>query len=126
MQRLRRLRGLLLMAATALVVASASAADTNAPPEQGPELGSELGSELGKEVFTAIAQPPCGACHTLADAGTAGTTGPNLDEQKPSEEDAKLMVTEGAGVMPGYGPLLTEEQIDAVAKYVSRVAGQTN
>jgi mono/diheme cytochrome c family protein len=81
---------------------------------------------LGKEVFTAIAQPPCGACHTLADAGTAGTTGPNLDEQQPSEEDAKLMVTEGAGVMPGYGPLLTEEQIDAVAKYVSRVAGQAN
>jgi mono/diheme cytochrome c family protein len=36
------------------------------------------------------------------------------------------MVTEGAGVMPGYGPLLTDEQIDAVAKYVSRVAGQAN
>lgn len=122
MQRLRSLRGLLLMAAAALAVASASAADTGAPTE----VGSEVGSELGKEVFTAIAQPPCGACHTLADAGTAGTTGPNLDEQQPSEEDAKLMVTEGAGVMPGYGPLLTEEQIDAVAKYVSRVAGQAN
>jgi mono/diheme cytochrome c family protein len=122
MQPVRKLRGLLLMAAAALVAASASAADTGAPPE----LGSELGSELGKEVFTAIAQPPCGACHTLADAGTAGTTGPNLDEQQPSEEDAKLMVTEGAGVMPGYGPLLTEEQIDAVAKYISRVAGQAN
>jgi mono/diheme cytochrome c family protein len=122
MQLLRSLQRLLLMAAAALAAASASAADTGAPPE----LGSELGSELGKEVFTAIAQPPCGACHTLADAGTAGTTGPNLDEQQPSEEDAKLMITEGAGVMPGYGPLLTEEQIDAVAKYVSRVAGQAN
>jgi cytochrome c6 len=122
MQPVRKLRGLLLMAAAALVAASASAADTGAPPE----LGSELGSELGKEVFTAIAQPPCGACHTLADAGTAGTTGPNLDEQQPSEEDAKLMITEGAGVMPGYGPLLTEEQINAVAKYISRVAGQAN
>jgi cytochrome c6 len=122
MQPVRKLRGLLLMAAAALVAASASAADTGAPPE----FGSELGSELGKEVFTAIAQPPCGACHTLADAGTAGTTGPNLDEQQPSEEDAKLMITEGAGVMPGYGPLLTEEQIDAVAKYISRVAGQAN
>ncbi len=118
MQLLRSLQRLLLMAAAALAAASASAADTGAPPE--------LGSELGKEVFTAIAQPPCGACHTLADAGTAGTTGPNLDEQQPSEEDAKLMITEGAGVMPGYGPLLTEEQIDAVANYVSRVAGQAN
>jgi cytochrome c2 len=30
----------------------------------------------GKEVFVA----KCGACHTLARAGTAGTIGPNLDE----------------------------------------------
>jgi mono/diheme cytochrome c family protein len=118
MQLLRSLQRLLLMAAAALAAASASAADSSAPPE--------AGSELGKEVFTAIAQPPCGACHTLADAGTTGTTGPNLDEQQPSEEDAKLMITEGAGVMPGYGPLLTEEQINAVAKYISRVAGQAN
>jgi mono/diheme cytochrome c family protein len=76
MQRLRSLRRLLVMAAAALAAASASAADTSAPPEPGPEPASELGSELGKEVFTAIAQPPCGACHTLADAGTTGTTGP--------------------------------------------------
>jgi mono/diheme cytochrome c family protein len=35
-------------------------------------------------------------------------------------------VAEGAGVRPAYGPLRTEEQIDAVVKYVSSVAGQAN
>jgi cytochrome c6 len=114
MQPLKSLCLPLAVAAAVLAAWPASAGDAGAPPE------------LGREVFTAIAQPPCGACHTLADADTAGTTGPNLDEQQPSEEDAKLIVTEGAGVMPGYGPLLTEEQIDAVAKYVSSVAGQPN
>lgn len=31
---------------------------------------------LGKQLFT----DRCGACHVLADAGTAGTIGPNLDD----------------------------------------------
>lgn len=80
--------------------------------------------ELGKEVFTEIAEPQCGLCHVLADAGTAGEVGPSLDDQQPTEEDAKLSIMEGGGVMPPYADLLTPEQIDAVAKYVSSVAGK--
>jgi mono/diheme cytochrome c family protein len=36
----------------------------------------------GKEIFkkpTLDGQPGCGTCHTLANAGTQGTVGPNLD-----------------------------------------------
>jgi mono/diheme cytochrome c family protein len=36
----------------------------------------------GKEIFkmpTLDGQPGCGTCHTLANAGTTGTVGPNLD-----------------------------------------------
>ena len=33
----------------------------------------------GSSIFAAN----CGSCHTLADAGTTGTVGPNLDESKP-------------------------------------------
>ena len=36
----------------------------------------------GKSIFTAN----CGSCHTLADAGTSGTVGPNLDDAKPTQE----------------------------------------
>lgn len=81
--------------------------------------------ELGREVFTGVAQPPCAACHTLAEAGAAGTAGPNLDDERPPEDRVHLTITEGVGVMPAYGELLTEEQIEAVAKYVISVAGSS-
>jgi cytochrome c6 len=69
----------------------------------------------------------CSGCHTLADAGTTGKVGPNLDEAKPSFERAVMMVREGGGgglgVMPKFEGTLTPEQIDAVARYVSDAAG---
>jgi mono/diheme cytochrome c family protein len=73
----------------------------------------------GKTIFGST----CGSCHTLADAGTSGTVGPNLDESKPSLELALDRVTNGKGGMPSFKGQLTEEQIRAVAEYVSSVAG---
>jgi cbb3-type cytochrome c oxidase subunit III len=75
----------------------------------------------GKEIF---AQAQCGNCHTLADAGTSGTVGPSLDERRPSKELAVDRVTNGRGAMPSFSDRLTREQIEAVADYVSRVAGR--
>ena len=37
----------------------------------------------------------CGSCHTLADAGTNGTIGPNLDESQPPVELVVDRVTNG-------------------------------
>jgi mono/diheme cytochrome c family protein len=74
----------------------------------------------GKTVFT----ESCGGCHTLADAGTNGAQGPNLDELKPSESTVERQVTNGGGGMPAFGDRLSAEQIQAVAAYVSSVAGQ--
>ena len=87
------------------------------PPPAGP--GDELAQ--GKEVF---ASAGCATCHTLADAGSTGTVGPNLDDAKPSKELAIDRVTSGAGAMPPFAGQLTDEQIDAVATYVSTVAGK--
>ena len=42
-----------------------------APPAEGDPVA-------GKEVF--LGASACGTCHTLADAGTSGTVGPNLDD----------------------------------------------
>ena len=77
----------------------------------------------GKEVFLTIAQPSCGGCHTLADAGTTGTIGPNLDASKPSHDLVVDRVTNGQGAMPSFSGSLSEEQIQDVAAYVSSVAG---
>src|SRR5204863_8475037 len=74
----------------------------------------------GKDIFTAN----CGSCHTLADAGTKGTVGPNLDQLKPDEARVQKQVTNGGAVMPAFKGTLTAAQITAVAKYVSSVAGK--
>ena len=74
----------------------------------------------GKSIFVTT----CGACHTLADAGTSGTVGPNLDESKPSKELAVDRVTNGRGVMPSFRSSLDAAQIQAVADYVSSAAGR--
>jgi mono/diheme cytochrome c family protein len=75
----------------------------------------------GKEVF--LGSAGCGTCHTLADAGTSGTVGPNLDDSKPSVDLAVDRVTNGAGAMPPFADSLSEQQIRDVATYVSQAAG---
>jgi cytochrome c2 len=73
----------------------------------------------GKEVF--LGTSGCASCHTLADAGTTGTVGPNLDEASPSFDKVVERVTEGQGAMPSFADTLTEQQIQDVAAYVSSV-----
>ena len=75
----------------------------------------------GKEVF--LGESGCSGCHTLADAGSTGTIGPNLDAVKPSYGKVVSQVTNGGGGMPPFGDSLTEQQIQDVAAYVSSVAG---
>ena len=76
----------------------------------------------GKEIF--LGASACGGCHTLADAGTNGAVGPNLDEAQPSAERAVQIITNGQGGMPSFSSTLSEQQIADVAAYVSSVAGQ--
>jgi mono/diheme cytochrome c family protein len=91
--------------------------ETETPPP--PPAGSEGDPAAGKEVFTTN----CGSCHTLADAGTTGSVGPNLDESQPTVELAVDRVTNGQGVMPPFADTLSEQQIQDVAAYVSTATG---
>ena len=74
----------------------------------------------GKSIFAAT----CGSCHTLSDAGTSGTVGPNLDSSRPPKELVVDRVTNGQGAMPSFSESLDPAQISAVADYVSSVAGK--
>ena len=79
---------------------------------------------LGLEVYNNKAM--CGTCHILKAASSEGDIGPNLDSLKPLEEQVKLVVTEGLGVMPAFGEegLLSAEEIDAVSHYVANSSGK--
>jgi mono/diheme cytochrome c family protein len=81
--------------------------------------GTDLVAQ-GRQVFESAG---CTSCHTLKDAGSTGTVGPNLDDVKPSRDKVAERVTDGKGVMPSFKGQLTPEQIAAVAAYVSTVAG---
>jgi cbb3-type cytochrome c oxidase subunit III len=94
-------------------------ADTGTTEEQQTDTAVQAGAE-GKQLFT----ENCGGCHTLADAGTNGQQAPNLDEAKPDEATVQTQVTNGGGGMPAFKDRLSEQQIQAVAAYVSSVAGQ--
>ena len=72
----------------------------------------------------AIFKANCTSCHTLAAAGSTGTIGPNLDQLKPALAIVVRQVTNGGAVMPAFKGKLSAAQIQAVAKYVSSVAGK--
>jgi len=76
----------------------------------------------GKSQF----ETTCASCHTLSEAGTHGSVGPNLDKLKPSDALVTKQVTNGGGGMPAFGGTLSKTQIANVAGYVSKVAGTGN
>jgi cytochrome c oxidase subunit 2 len=89
----------------------------------------------GKTLFTTAKPAACSSCHTLADAGATGTTGPNLDEVVPKlsaaeikssiqTPDAKITPGFQAGIMPQFGESLSNAQVDALVKYLKEVAGR--
>ena len=75
----------------------------------------------------------CGSCHTLLDAGTAGTVGPNLDQalgyscaQGFEESTAYSLVLGQIELAQGAMPanLVTGQDAVDVAAYVASVAGK--
>jgi mono/diheme cytochrome c family protein len=82
--------------------------------------GGEGDAAKGKTIY---ASAGCGSCHTLADAGSSGTVGPNLDDTKPDQALVVERVTDGSGVMPSFSEQLSEQEIQDVAAYVSSSAG---
>jgi len=99
-------------------VCGVTAASAVPPPTTTAPSG---GKPDGKQVF---ASAGCGGCHTLKDAGATGNVGPNLDTLKPSKTVVAHQVEVGGGAMPAFKGRLSPAQIDAVAQYVSSVAGK--
>jgi cytochrome c oxidase subunit 2 len=89
--------------------------------------GTTAAAAQGKTIFTG--EGGCGACHTLAAAGTTGTVGPKLNSIasqgaafiKQSIEDPNAKITPGfpKGVMPqDFKSRLGPAKIDALVKYL--------
>ncbi|HWG54998.1 MAG TPA: c-type cytochrome [Gaiellaceae bacterium] len=123
-------RALLGACAVVLAALAASGCGTTGLSEAG--TGN---TAVGKELFV----ERCGACHVLADAGTQGAVGPNLDDafaQSRADglgETTIQTVVRGQIAYPVVNPptgvpgmpadLVTGEDADSVSAYVASVAG---
>ena len=124
-----RLRGLAGACAVLVAAIAATGCGTTGLPEAGSGDATQ-----GRVLFKA----KCGQCHTLADAGTKGVIGPNLDNaflQSRADGLGDLTVqsvvrdqiaypvehpTTGAPGMPAN--IVTGDDADSVALYVASVA----
>lgn len=91
------------------------------PAAEKPKAEPPAAAGPGKELFA----QSCGSCHTLADAGTTGTVGPDLDTLAPDAARVEAAIRNGGagtGMMPPN--LYTGEQAKQVVAYVAAVAGQ--
>lgn len=96
---------------------TAMTATATNPTSAAPAASSEA---AGASVFESAA---CGSCHTLAAAKADGKAGPNLDAAAPDRQLVIDRVTNGRGGMPSFQGQLDEDEIAAVADYVSGAAG---
>ena len=89
-----------------------------------PPGSSSSRTNVGTNGAAIFKSAGCAGCHTLAAAGATGTTGPDLDQLKPSTSVVAHQVMVGGGLMPAFQGKLSPAQIQAVAKYVSSSAGK--
>jgi mono/diheme cytochrome c family protein len=110
---------------------------------QGPGVATTPQLAEGKSIFTGTGG--CSSCHTLADAGSTGTIGPNLNERLRSDCESpaskplrgatlkqciQTAITDpykyipsgySAGIMPStFGHTLSSKQIEAIVAYLAR------
>ena len=129
---MRRATLIAFLASVALVLAGCGGAEEVSPvPETvvgtvpqattaGPSTTLTGDAAAGKDLYAAKG---CGGCHVLADAGSSGTVGPDLDESKPAVDLVVDRVTNGRGAMPPFKGQLSEQEIADVAAYVAESAG---
>lgn len=119
-----------ILIAALLTLAFVAAGCGGGGGDAGPDIGAASdpvpqGDPIaGRDAFLLGTDPACGDCHTLADAGTTATVGPNLDDVKPTFDEVVAAVQTGPGAMPEFKEV-GGTFLDNLAAYVSTAAGQS-
>lgn len=109
------LAGLACLVIVAIASPLANGAKTTQVSRTNPNPGN---ATLGKPLFVAF----CGKCHTFAAAGSRGTLGPDLDQDKIDFTTVVTAVEEGVGGIQAEYVLrdITFAQVYDIAKYVAQ------
>jgi mono/diheme cytochrome c family protein len=101
---------------------SASAAEAIRPeaaPPPAPSAAPAADPALRARGVALFNEWACGTCHVLVDAGATGAIGPSLDGNRQlTRASAITVITQGSGAMPGFGGLMTAEEIAALTDYI--------
>jgi mono/diheme cytochrome c family protein len=104
----------------AVVLAASGCTGESAPEVPGTHEGTADPVLVeGRHVW----QTNCSRCHGGAGGGGAGPSlrGPWTADREPDEATMLAVVTQGRGAMPRFGGSLTDEEIEAVVRYVREV-----
>lgn len=97
--------------ATALLLSGCGGASTPTTTRRSVELTPQ--EQRGRQLFVRN----CGSCHTLADAGTSGSAGPDLDAHPWRAVSVREVIASGPGLMPAE--LVAGTGAEAIAAYVA-------
>ena len=116
------------------LVAKDEAALKTVPKSEAPAAAAPVAAADGTKIFVAgvpaTGALACGSCHVLADAGTKGAVGPNLNTVLKGQSAAMIkastlypnkIISKGyaANIMPAnYGTSLTKAELDALIQYI--------
>ena len=108
------------IAVPAVVIAARDEAKGGVGPLEEEHLTAT--EEEGKQLF----EQTCASCHNLDAVNARGVTGPDLDDIGEVSERRVIGAIENGGTGQGRMPagLLNDADAEAVAAYVSRVAGR--
>lgn len=95
---------------TAAALVSACASEPGLPPDAAPEL------LLGQEIY----RSRCQSCHG---PNGGGGIGPSIREIETRLDDAeqRRIIVQGQNNMPRFESVLSDEEIDAVVRYVREI-----
>jgi cytochrome c6 len=117
--------GLVLLAA-AVVFALVARSGPERSERTDEILALAADADAGAVVFTTATRPSCGACHSLAAAGSRSERASDLDELRPSRSDVVESIVGGtirAHEAQNYRTELSDRQIADLAAYIERATG---
>ena len=102
------------------IESGADVASTDKQNENKGEAGATANAGEGKTVF----EGNCLACHGRE--GTGGHNGPDLQLSQVAKDSQKVIerVKKGGTVMPFFGDLLSDQQVQDVAAYITQVVAK--
>ena len=106
------------LGASTVLAGVSGAMATDVDPTQ-PAAVEPLTEEQAEASRTLFSQYGCGSCHAMADANGYGHIGPSLDGNDTLSVDyVKTIVSNGQGAMPSFGGMVSDEEIETLARYI--------